>query len=145
MKALFPISFACSVAAVFGTAKVVFGAHLVLATTVLGPRFGPVSVLALGSMDLVVGVISAMAGIAFMLRKRWARSVLVHGLLPFAFYEVGRQLGSMAAEDKPLSTGNAVILLITIACLVLAWHFARSAASDSFLSAKSPSVSQDIV
>jgi hypothetical protein len=136
VRTFLPVAVAAGFTSAFGLAKTLFALHSLYAATVVGPKVGPPPLIALSSVDLVIGVVALVAGFAFVLRRRWARETLVYGWFPVILYEIGRGLG-LAVVGLTLADVQGVALsLLMVAALALAGLCARSRTSEAYVNSR---------
>lgn len=136
VRTFLPIAAAAGFSSAFGLTKALFALHSLYAATVVGPKVGPSPLIALSSIDLVIGVIALVAGFAFVLRRQWAREVLVYGWLPLVLYEIGRGLGLAVVGLTLADVEGTSVTALMIAALVLAGLCARSQASEAYVNSR---------
>ena len=117
----------------YGVTKVVFATYMILVNTVLGPATGPGSLLLLNSVDLLLGIITAIAAVFWFARRTWAHQLIRFGSGALVLYELGRALGLEAGGAATASSiGEVVKTLAVLLLLVSAWLSANSSASEVY-------------
>jgi hypothetical protein len=136
VRTFFPVAVATGFSCAFGLTKALFALHSLYAATVVGPKIGPSPLIALSSVDLVIGVMALVAGFAFVLRRQWGRELLVYGWMPVVLYEVGRGLGLAVVGLTLADVEGVAVSALMVAALVLAGLCARSPASEAYVNSR---------
>lgn len=131
-----PIAAATGISVVLGVSKLLFASQAIIATAAIGPGIGPVSLAALRSVDLAVGLFVFIAGMALIFRRAWGQRLLSHGAIPVAGYELGRALGLAVADVIRSDIAGLAISAVTVACWVLVAWFVRSKAADVYVASR---------
>jgi hypothetical protein len=123
LKAILTVSIASGLAATLGIAKVITGGHLFLASTVLGTAVGPAPMIVRSVVELCIGLLFAVAAIAFAWRQRWGLRAIRRWWLAWVAYEIGLVLGRGVerltfgtAADLSFAFGFAIAVLIAGLC-----------------------------
>ena len=136
VRAFLPVAVATGFSSAFGLTKALFALHSLYAATVVGPKVGPSPLIALSSIDLVIGVIALVAGFAFVLRRQWARDVLIYGWLPLVLYEIGRGLGLAVVSVTVADIESVAFNVLMVGALVVVGLCARSQASETYVNSR---------